>query len=61
MRCMSMGRINSPESIKLASELVRAFGGWQALEEAATRGEDGVLRVSRSAFEAARKKRAAQG
>ena len=61
MLAMASGRINSPESLKLAGEVVRAFGGWQAVERAATQGADGVWRIPRSAFEAARNKRSATG
>ena len=45
---MNSGRINSPESIRLASEVVRAFGSWEAAERASQRSADGVYVLRRS-------------
>lgn len=62
MPAMASGRINSPRSIELASEVVRAFGGsWAAVERAAERDKDGVYRITRSAIERARSKTGAPG
>lgn len=49
---MNTGRINSDESIRLASRLVHAFGDWDAVERAATRDIDGVYVIRRSDLEA---------
>jgi hypothetical protein len=55
---MADGRINSPDSIRTASEVVRAFGGWQAVEAAAHRGQDGIYKISRRDMERQRQRRA---
>lgn len=53
---MSTGRINSRESIRTASNVVRAFGGsWQAVERAASVNADGVHVLRRSDIERARR------
>lgn len=55
---MTSGRFNSPESIKLASEVLEAFGGsWEAVDRASTRGPDGVYILRRSDIERARRER----
>lgn len=55
---MTSGRFNSPEAIKLATEVVHAFGGsWEAVDEASERGPDGVYVIRRSAIERARRER----
>lgn len=53
---MVSGRINSPASIRIASDVVRAFGGsWEAVERASTVDADGVHVIRRSDIERARR------
>jgi len=54
---MSSGRINSPESLRTAAQVVRAFGGWEAVEAASHLSEDGVRRIMRSDLERAQRDR----
>ena len=53
---MATGRINSPASIRTASDVVRAFGGsWEAVERASAVNADGVHVIRRSDIERARR------
>jgi hypothetical protein len=47
---MKSGRVNSKNSLDTASRTLRSFeGSWQAMEQAATRDEDGVFVIRRDA------------
>jgi hypothetical protein len=53
---MASGRINSPESIRTATEVIRAFGGsWEAVERAARVNADGIHVIRQSDIERARR------
>ncbi|WP_179640988.1 hypothetical protein [Sphingomonas guangdongensis] len=57
---MASGRINSPESMKMASDVFHAFGGsWEAVEQAAVPRADGVHVIPRRAIADALKKKSA--
>ena len=49
---MSNSRINSPEGLRLGTEVVRAFGSWDAAERASYRNAEGVHVIRRSRFPA---------